>query len=126
MNLLQNVQRIERLHTLILQKKTGTPKELANLLGISRASLYILIDEFNSLDLHVAYSRKCETFYYEKDVKLTVMFKVEEIESKSELIKINGGNFTFSIPSDFLDGVHLSLSPYFASTKSQAADFKMW
>ena len=47
MNLLQNVQRIERLHTLILQKKTGTPKELANLLGISRASLYILIDEFN-------------------------------------------------------------------------------
>jgi len=47
MNLLQNVQRIERLHTLILQKKTGTPKELANLLGISRASLYMLIDEFN-------------------------------------------------------------------------------
>jgi len=47
MNLLQNVQCIERLHTLILQKKTGTPKELANLLGISRTSLYILIDEFN-------------------------------------------------------------------------------
>jgi len=89
MNLLQNVQCIERLHTLILQKKTGTPKELANLLGISRASLYILIDEFNSLDLHVVYSRKCETFYYDRDVKLTVLFRVEEIESKNELMKIH-------------------------------------
>ena len=126
MNLLQNVQRIERLHTLILQKKTGTPKELANLLGISRASLYILIDEFNSLDLHVVYSRKSETFFYEKDVKLTVLFKVEAIESTNELMKINGGNLTFPVPSYFLDGVNLSLSPYFASTKSQAADFKMW
>jgi len=47
MNLLQNIQCIERLHTLNLQKKTCTPKELANLLGISRVSLYILFDEFN-------------------------------------------------------------------------------
>ena len=87
MNLLQNVQRIERLHTLILQKKTGTPKELAYHLGISRASLYILIDEFNALDLHVVYSRKSETFYYDRDIKLNALFRAEENESKNELMK---------------------------------------
>lgn len=126
MNLLQNVNRMEKLHALILQKKTGTPKELAERLGISRASLYILIDEFNSLNLPVSYSRKYETFYYERDVKLTISFKVEEIGNDNELRNINGGCSTHFLPSDLLDGTNLSLYPYFANTKSHTAGFKLW
>lgn len=126
MNLLQNVNRMEKLHSLILQKKTGTPKELAERLGISRASLYILIDEFNSLNLPVVYSRKYETFYYERDVKLTISFKVEEIGYGDELRNINGGCFNSFLPSDLLDGTNLSLYPYFANTKSHTAGFKLW
>ncbi|MDD4971352.1 MAG: hypothetical protein PHT07_18130 [Paludibacter sp.] len=123
MNFLQNVNRIERLHTLILQKKTGNPKELAERLGISRASLYILIDEFNSLNLPVSYSRKLETFYYEREVKLTLSFKVELIDNPDELIKINGGSSNYIFPSKSLDGVNLSLYPYFANTKSHITGF---
>jgi len=76
MNFLQNVNRMEKLHTLILQRKTGTTQELAEQLGISRTSLYVLIDEFHALNLPVSYSRKYETFFYEREVKLTILFKV--------------------------------------------------
>jgi len=79
MNLLQNVQCVEKLHTLILQKNTGTPKELAQRLGISRASLYILIEELKELNLSITYSRKLETFRYEKDVKFTPLFKMDSL-----------------------------------------------
>jgi len=123
MNFLQNVNRMEKLHTLILQRKTGSPKELAERLGISRACLYMLIEEFNSLNLPVSYSRKLETFYYERDVKLTISFKVEEIENDNELRKISGGCFNYFLPSDLLDGRNLSLSSYFANTKSHATGF---
>ncbi|HEY6914690.1 MAG TPA: HTH domain-containing protein [Paludibacter sp.] len=104
MNFIKNINRVEKLHSLILKEKTGTPKELAESLGISRATLYVLIDELNSLNMQVNYSRKHETFYYEQEVKLTLSFKVETIDNPTELRKINGGNFTFSLPSDFSDG----------------------
>ena len=74
MNLLQNVQSVDKLHALILQKNTGTPKELAQRLGISRSNLYILIDELNGLNLTIGYSRKLETFYYEKEEKIKPLF----------------------------------------------------
>ena len=90
MNLIKNFNRVERLHQLILAEKTGSPQQLANRLGISRATLYVLIDELNSLNLRVAYSRKYETFFYEKDVKLTIQFKVEALEN-SEIRHIGGG-----------------------------------
>jgi hypothetical protein len=126
MNLFRNFYRVEKLHTLILQKKTGTPKELATRLGISRATLYVLIDELNSLNMPVSYSRKYETFYYTQEVKFTLAFKVETIDNTTELKKINGGSYTFYLPSNFLDGTNLSLPSYFANTKSQATGFKLW
>ena len=123
MNLLKDFQRLELLHTLILKEKTGSPKQLAEQLGISRATLYVLIDEFNSLNMPVSYSRKYETFYYQQDVKLELSFKIETIIDPKELRRINGGNLTLSLPSDFSDGRNLSLYSYFANTKSQARGF---
>ena len=74
MNLIKSINRVEKLHTLILQAKTGNPKQLAESLGISRATLYVLIDELNAFNMSVNYSRKYETFYYEQEVKLKVSF----------------------------------------------------
>jgi len=119
MNFLKNINRVEKLHNLILQEKTGTPKELAESLRISRATLYVLIDELNALNMPVSYSRKYETFYYEKEVMLTITFNVKTIDNPTELRKINGGNLTFFLPSDFSDGRNIPLHSYFASTKSQ-------
>lgn len=119
MNFIKNINRVEKLHSLILQEKTGNPKQLAEQLGICRATLYVLIEELNALNMPVAYSRKYETFYYEKEVKLTLAFKIEVITDKNELRKINGGSSNFFIPSILSDGRNLPLYSYLAEYKSQ-------
>jgi len=119
MNFIKNINRVEQLHNLIIQKKTGTPKQLAEQLGICRATLYVLIDELNALNMPVAYSRKYETFYYKKEVKLTVAFKVETINNEAELRKINGGSCNFFLPSILSDGRNMPLYSYLAEYKSQ-------
>ncbi len=80
MNFLKNINHVEKLHELILQKKTGTPNRLAQQLGITRATLYVLIEELNALNMPVAYSRKYETFYYERDMKSIVPFESKLVE----------------------------------------------
>ena len=119
MNFLKNINRVEKLHHLILKEKTGNPKQLAEQLGICRATLYVLIDELNALNMPANYSRKFETFYYTKEVKLTFLFKVETINNESELRKINGGSPDFFLPSILSDGRNIPLYSYFANTKSQ-------
>jgi len=54
---------------------------------------------------------------------MTQFFSFEIIEKNEELIKINVGCFNYFLPSDFLDGRNLSLSSYFANTKSHTAGF---
>ena len=119
MNFIKNMNRVEKLHNLIVQEKTGNPKQLAEQLGICRATLYVLIEELNALNMPVAYSRKHGTFYYEKDVKLTLAFKVESIDNETELRNINGGSCNFSLPSIFSDGRNIPLYSYLAEYKSQ-------
>lgn len=43
MNLLNSINRVDQLHQLIQLQKTGTPKQLAVRLGVSRAKLYMWI-----------------------------------------------------------------------------------
>ncbi|MDD3077937.1 MAG: hypothetical protein PHH37_02380 [Paludibacter sp.] len=64
MKLLNSPELLEKLDMLIRQQKTGSPKELAQTLGISRARLYMWMDEMANLDLHIAYSKHKKTFYY--------------------------------------------------------------
>jgi len=51
MNIIQTFERVEKLHLLIASKKTGKPDELARRLGISRATLYNMIEELKSYNL---------------------------------------------------------------------------
>ena len=117
MTILTNMKKFERLHNLIITGNTGTPEQVARKLGISRASLYILIDAMKELGLTPEYSRKYQTFYYEKEMKLSLVFKVEEITNSEDLININAGSFSFLLPSKFLDGTNLSLHSYLREYK---------
>lgn len=69
MNLVNNLKKTEKLHQLIANGNTGSSKQLANQLQIDRTTLYIMIDELNSLNMKISYSRKYETFYYEMGEK---------------------------------------------------------
>ena len=70
MTLVRNITKAEKLHQLIVEGNTGSPKQLANELKIDRTTLYIIMDELAALNMKISYSRKYETFYYEKDEKI--------------------------------------------------------
>jgi len=118
MNFSHTIERLQLLHSLISQKRTGSPEELAQRLGVSRSCLYNMIEKLKSFQLPVIYSRKMGSFYYKQDVEFELNMKINIIEEE-ESMKINGGNLTYFLPSRFLDRRKLSLHSYFASTKSQ-------
>ena len=119
MNLSQTIERLQVLHSLISQRKTGTPEQLAKRLGVSRSCLYNLIEELRVFQIPILYSRKIEPFYYEKEVKFDLNLEIR-IMNNEDLININGGSLTFFVPSNFLDGTNISLSPYLRKYKESA------
>ena len=62
--LFEYVDLIARVHTLIMSSNTGTPDVFAYKLGISRSSLYNLLEEIQSYGIEIAYSRTRQTFFY--------------------------------------------------------------
>jgi Predicted transcriptional regulator len=97
MNFLKNLNCVEELHRLIQQKQTGSPKKLAERLGVNRAKLYVLIEELNALKMPVAYSRKYETFYYTNDPNAISLFKEEDKTAKKGSVPNNGARQDKSI-----------------------------
>lgn len=95
MNILRNIERIQMLHKLIKDEKTGTPDSLSHRLDISRASLYNLLDELKSIDAPIRYSRRRETFYYATPFDLNAFFRIQRLEP-IDLKKINGGFHLFN------------------------------
>ena len=63
------LNKAEKLYHLILSQNTGTAKELARKIGVSKTDLYLLIDELNNLDFGIAYSQKYQTFQYSNNKK---------------------------------------------------------
>ncbi len=116
MALTKSVERLQQLHSLITEQKTGSPKELAKQLGVSRSYLYMMLDDLKMLDLHIAYSHKNKTFYYETEEELEFKLEVRPLLNE-DLININGGGGTFLFPSTILDGTNLSLYSYLAECK---------
>jgi len=117
MNVFSKMHKLQLLHILIKDQKTGSPCEVSKTIGVSRANLYRLIDELSSFNFNVKYSRTRSTFYYQNEVELSFKYNVDVIEDNDELRKFNGGCITFFVPSRILDGTNLSLHPYSAGYK---------
>ncbi|WP_340066804.1 HTH domain-containing protein [Ascidiimonas aurantiaca] len=89
---IRNLERLQRLHLLIESENTGTPKELANQMGISERKVYQLIEELKDLNANIRYSRRLKTYFYENEFKLVVNISVT-ILSDDELTEVFGGSF---------------------------------
>jgi len=64
MKLLEQVERINRLHEMIKYRRTGTPQQLAKRLNLSTSMIYKLMEELKLQDVPIEYSRQLETYYY--------------------------------------------------------------
>jgi predicted transcriptional regulator len=97
MEIFIEIDRINLLHDLIKSEKTGNPETLAKRLHISRASLYRLLEDLKSYNAIIRYSREKESFFYLNDFNLKIKYEVQVLKIDN-LMKINGGWCSFSIP----------------------------
>lgn len=53
-------------------KSTGSPRELADRMSVSRATLFRHLDDLRSMGAPIAYEKDRQTYYYEEpfDLKL--------------------------------------------------------
>ncbi|GAB6123997.1 HTH domain-containing protein [Dysgonomonas termitidis] len=108
MKISEHIERLKLIQKLIQEEKTGHPDELANRLGISRGTLYSLIDELQSYNVSISYSRKKQSFIYNDDTALEIKYSIKLL-NKDELTEISGGCSTFSLPYKKLYGRTISL-----------------
>ncbi len=80
MNLLKQINRIERIDQLIRMKATGTPKELAKRLSISRSTLYNILDFIKNQGVQIRYCPEKQSFYYVQDVHFYFGFSFDKVQ----------------------------------------------
>jgi bacteriocin-like protein len=90
MNFLDQIERLNKVNTLIRSEKTGTPSEFAQKINCSRSQLYIIIDYLKSHNAPIKYCKKREGFYYTNTFQFSVFVQLEILDEK-ELKKISGG-----------------------------------
>jgi len=81
MKVMDTFNKLSLFSKLVEQECTGTPGAFAKRLGISRTSLYDLIDELKSYDVNIVYSRKRKTFYYASPILARIEISFEETDN---------------------------------------------
>ncbi len=95
MKIFEYLDRISKMHKLISRQKTGTPEEFAKQLGISRTTVYELIDELRSRGAPIAYSKSTKTFFYKHPYDIAITCSLRPL-SYPELKENSGGEIFYS------------------------------
>ncbi|SOD19878.1 DNA-binding protein [Pedobacter xixiisoli] len=90
MKLFEYIERINLLHKLIKERRTGCPDKFAQKLGVSTIRLYQLIEELKIMQVPICYSKKDKTYYYQFDYEIAAQLTFRPIDAK-ELAEINAG-----------------------------------
>ncbi|MBW6484442.1 MAG: hypothetical protein K0B10_15475 [Vicingaceae bacterium] len=91
--MVQKYSQLTKAHQLIKKQIKGTPEEIANLLGMSKSSMYRVFEELEQLGAEYKYCRTCMCFKYTNNFKLKVTIET------NEMTKILGGQQNnFQIP----------------------------
>lgn len=81
------------MHRLVTRRRTGTPEEMARQLGVSRTTLYELIDELKSRGAPIEYSKSLRTFYYSQPYDISISCTLQPLSVTEE--KENAGGYNF-------------------------------
>lgn len=92
MKVFEYLDRISRMHRMLIRQATGTPSEFARLLGVSRTTLYEMIDELKSRGAPIAYSKSSCTFFYTEPFEINVSCSLRPLNRVEEK-QFTGGSF---------------------------------
>ena len=70
----KHIKRLKLIDHLVQIKGTGSPKTLANRLGMSERSLYILLNAMKENGAPIAYDRSRKSYFYEQTGRFQIMF----------------------------------------------------
>ena len=87
MNLIDRLDRIARLDQLIRMKNTGTPEALAMRLGVSKRTVFEILNDMRQLGAQIDYCPDRRSYYYSNDGR----FKFGFILQHDRMQKIVGG-----------------------------------
>ena len=95
MPLQKYIDRLERLHSLIRRKATGTVDELSEKMELSRRQTLEYIGEMREMGAPIQFCPYRKTYYYTKEVHFSVGFT--ELSGR-EMNAVNGG---FARPENY-------------------------
>ncbi len=72
MTFVEHFRLMQRIHNLIRTKSTGSPKELAERLEISRSALFRYMEDLKTLGATIQYCRFRQSYYYEENFVLEI------------------------------------------------------
>ena len=75
---------IDRMDGLIRRKSTGSPREFADKLNVSRSMLMYYISEMKDLGAPIKYSKYLGTYYYHIDVHFDPFFRTNDDDDDDE------------------------------------------
>ena len=70
MNFLKQLQTLRKIDTLVNERATGSPSELAKYLGISRTSVFNYIKILKEVGAPISYSRRWKSYFYREPFNL--------------------------------------------------------
>ncbi len=90
MNMISQLERVQKINRMIKSARTGSPKEFAGELGISESHFYRYIDELQEMGVPIQYSRARRTYYYENNTELSLSYSLKIISDQGSK-EIMGG-----------------------------------
>ena len=90
MNMISQLERVQKINRMIKSARTGSPKEFAGELGISESHFYRYIDELQEMGVPIQYSRSRRTYYYENNTELSLSYSLKIISDQGSK-EIMGG-----------------------------------
>ncbi|NHE58626.1 TrmB family transcriptional regulator [Cyclobacterium plantarum] len=109
MEFIKQIERFQVLNKLVKDECTGRPEELARRLGVSRAKLYLMLEELRDYGVEVVFSKKINSFKYKNCSGLNLNFSLKVLDENEARMVLGGENLTFSLESKILDGALLHL-----------------
>jgi DNA-binding Lrp family transcriptional regulator len=105
MSSMKYIRKILRINRLIKLRATGSPRELADKLGISERSVYEYISNMKELGAPIAFSYSHNSYIYCHDGDLVIGFSCDILTDAEEKITLGGClymNETFNITAEIL------------------------
>lgn len=107
MEFIKQIERLQLLNKLVREKRTGSPEELAERLGVSRAKLYLILEELRDRNVCVKFNKRINSFEYEACEGISVHLDFRVLNPNEERT-INGGKILNFLPASIiLDGANL-------------------